>query len=244
VYILAIETTGPYCSAAITDEEGEITEKISCETMSHLCNLIPMVKQLTDEKSLSLFNDITAIAVSSGPGSFTGIRIGVSTGRALAQVSGTRLIAVSALESFVYAAESFPGIICPVFDARRDQVYAGAFRWTSEGHEEVVRGAPYMLDELLGSLKDLDDIRFFGDGLGPYGEKISDWARLKGKTVTFAPEDSRYQRASNTARLGLEFFRKGRTLMFDRLQPDYMRKAEAQKRLEEGTLSKKIKGEV
>ncbi|MFQ7739823.1 MAG: tRNA (adenosine(37)-N6)-threonylcarbamoyltransferase complex dimerization subunit type 1 TsaB, partial [Emergencia timonensis] len=84
MYILAIETTGPLGSVAITDGAGNCSLKISGEEMNHLKDLMPMAQQLMDEWKLAK-SDLSAVAASIGPGSFTGIRIGVSTARAVAQ---------------------------------------------------------------------------------------------------------------------------------------------------------------
>ena len=89
MYILALETTGAHASAAIIDEKGTVFEKRSEEVLNHLQSLLPMVKELLEENKLQL-DDMTVIAASKGPGSFTGIRIGVSSARALAQALGKR----------------------------------------------------------------------------------------------------------------------------------------------------------
>jgi len=101
MYILAIETTGPHCSAALIDENGNVMEKSSGGTLNHLQNLLPMVKELLDDCKLQI-DDVAAVAVSCGPGSFTGIRIGVTTARALCQAVDKPAIAVPTLKSFVY----------------------------------------------------------------------------------------------------------------------------------------------
>ena len=128
MYILALETTGAHASVAIINEEGKIAEKVSDSVLNHLQNLMPMTKELLDEQGLSI-GDMTAIAASQGPGSFTGIRIGVSSARALAQVTGIETVAVPTLKAFAYNAPDFDGLICPVFDARRSQVFAAAYKW-------------------------------------------------------------------------------------------------------------------
>ena len=128
MYILAIETTGPHCSVAIIDELGRVKEASSKGTMNHLQFLMPLTKQLLTDCQLQL-DDINVIAVSAGPGSFTGIRIGVSSARGLAQVLGCKVTPVETLKAFAYHVPDYKGIICPIFDARRNQVYGGAYAW-------------------------------------------------------------------------------------------------------------------
>ena len=124
--ILGIETTGPYCSAAVLDGD-DITERVSEEKLNHLRSLTPMIDELMRAGGYKL-TDMDAIAVSAGPGSFTGIRIGVSTGRALNQVCKVPLISVPTLFAFgcsEYEA-NLKGTVCPLFNARR-----GRTCWTS-----------------------------------------------------------------------------------------------------------------
>ena len=128
MYILAIETTGLKASVAIIDENMRVWKAESDRKLSHLQNLIPLIGDLLEKSKLTL-DDITHIAVSEGPGSFTGIRIGIATGKALAQALKLPMISVPTLKSFAWNVPDFDGLICPIFDARRDQVYAGAYFW-------------------------------------------------------------------------------------------------------------------
>lgn len=311
MYILAIETTGPYCSAALIDENGNVTEKSSGGTLNHLQNLIPMIKELLDDCKLQI-DDMSAIAVSAGPGSFTGIRIGVSTARALCQAAGKPAIAVPTLKSFVYhmcgEGAARIKIAAPIFDARRNQVYGGAYvmcaqaigapencgsdgagrkcaageaggKYASEqcaadGSKiaEIVRGGAYMLDEFLellaaalgadcnsgfsggcNSQNGFSDICasadcgsencasadcgsaqaevvFYGDGCEKYGETALEFCRAHGISARICGET---QKASSAARLALDMYKAGELLEYGQLHPDYMRKAEAERKLEE-----------
>lgn len=99
--LLTIETTGASASVALSDQEGNRILEISSERMNHLQNLMTMIQSVLKKRSLQI-SDVTAIAVSEGPGSFTGIRIGVSAARALAQALSLPVIPVPTLQSFVY----------------------------------------------------------------------------------------------------------------------------------------------
>ena len=101
MYILAIETTGPFCSVALVNDEGLFMEKSSEEEMNHLQGLLPLTQQLLDEAGVEK-TQLTHVAASVGPGSFTGIRIGVSTARALGQALNLPLVAVPTLEAFKF----------------------------------------------------------------------------------------------------------------------------------------------
>lgn len=225
MYILALETTGAHASAAIINGEGTVFEKRSKEVMNHLRSLMPMVKELLEVHKLQL-GDMTAIAASKGPGSFTGIRIGVASARALAQVLGRKTVGVPTLKAFAYNAADYDGLICPVFDARRHQVYAGAYRWREGSIEEVVKGAPRAIEDFLKEVRNAGEKRmFFGDGIKAYEPFF------EGETL--APEECRFQSAASVARLGKDMLEAGLGTDYEGLVPDYMRKAEAERRLEE-----------
>ncbi|MDR0876185.1 MAG: tRNA (adenosine(37)-N6)-threonylcarbamoyltransferase complex dimerization subunit type 1 TsaB [Clostridiales Family XIII bacterium] len=148
--LLAIETTGPLCSVALL-ANGHVHHRASSEGLRHLTSLVPMIDEVVSAAGL-VPTDLEAIAVSAGPGSFTGIRIGVATARALAQTIGIPVIKVPTLETFVYLTEA-PCIVCPVFDARRDQIYAGAYYLEPDGRiMTLVNGGAYIAEDFLTSL--------------------------------------------------------------------------------------------
>lgn len=226
MYILALETTGAHASAAVIGEDGKTFWKKSPGVLNHLQELLPMTQKLLSENGLTL-DDIGAVAASEGPGSFTGIRIGVSTARAIAQMRNLPAIGVPTLPAFAYNDREYGGLICPLFDARRNQVYAGAYKWEDGKISEKVKGAPYTIEEFLNSVKETGekDIRFYGDGIKAYGEFLT-FGEL-------APEEIRLQEASSAAKLALEYWKAGKTTDYNSLQPNYMRKPEAQRKLEE-----------
>jgi len=231
MFILGIETTGANCSVALLDSKGNITEISSKEVLNHLQTLTPMIEELLTKCKLQL-GDIDAIATSVGPGSFTGIRIGVSTARALSQATGIKLVAVSTLLAFGCSECEEHGLICPVFDARRNQVYAGAYK----DHEEMIAGGPYMLDEFLDKLEEENDIYFVGDGLKVYEEKIIQWAAEKNKKIT---TELKFQTAGGVVEMARnmlgspEEFRGEINLGYNELEPNYMRLPEAERKMKE-----------
>ena len=242
--ILAIETTGPKASVAIINDEGTIEEEVSIQKLNHLQNLMPMIDVLLKKCRLTI-NDMSYIAVSEGPGSFTGIRIGVASARALAQALAIDTISVPTLKSFAFNVPDYKGIICPIFDARRSQVYGAAYKWMdSDAIQELVAGNAYDLKELLEKLEEIkipeakNEIMFFGDGIKAYKGQILSWQDLSlndNMQVLFAKEPIMQQKASSVARLAYQIYLAGEMKNFIDLKPVYLRKAEAERKLEENS---------
>lgn len=276
MYILAIETTGAFASVALMEDDRIIAHISGNDRFSHLQNLMPQVDAVIKESKLSL-GDVNGIAVSCGPGSFTGIRIGVSSARALSQVLGIPCIPVSSLaalamraaemdsckgagqrggvEGVSFTTEDSPGstsralnraasmqdaddagedcrslLICPMLDARRSQVYAGGYFLQNGYPVEEIKAGPYLLEEFLSKMTRYHRILLLGDAVDKYGEKIR-ILRPDGTETT--PESIRYQDAATVAKLGLKLFREKGGLGYNDVKPDYMRLAEAERKLRE-----------
>ena len=277
MYILAIETTGAFASVALAKSEWKNSKVTAFEIIghidgndrfSHLQNLTPQIQQILDENGLAI-GDVSVIAVSRGPGSFTGIRIGVSTARALAQVLGTPCAAVSSLQAMalrqLWKAEGGSGsketVICPIIDARRNQIYGGGFRAAAtagsgaaetagpkaEGDhsglpqtamEEVIECGPYTVEEFMDeiSTKNIKEIMFMGDGIDKYHDLIEELRADKSMDdcrIEYADEQDRYQDADTVAFLGAKAAAESRLCSFEHLKPDYMRLAEAERKLKD-----------
>ena len=252
MYILAIETTGPFGSVALVSEEENkcvvLGEMTSTDEMNHLKDLLPMVGRLLESAGVKK-SELSHVAVSAGPGSFTGIRIGVSTARALAQALNIPCVAVPTLDAFMYkdnvtlgvsSMECVPAgepVVIGILNARRGQVYG-----IVDGYME---GCPCMLTDVLelvcGQVKDDGrPVIFYGDGIDAYEAKIleelSQNLMLLDKDYFFAPAGVRYQNAASVAKLAYEKVKAGDVLQYNDLHPEYMRKAEAEEKLAAGQL--------
>lgn len=231
MYILALETTGPLGSVALIDKNEKIYKRSSTERMNHLKDLMPMAEQVIKEAGISK-SQITAVAASIGPGSFTGIRIGVSSARAIGQALSIPCISVPTLDTFKQKCREAT-VVCPIFDARRNQVYGAVF---SEKGENILDPGPYMLEEVLQVLaKENKKTLFFGDGIDAYRDKIIESLKCE---LVFAPEANRYQDAEMVAIAAMEKYRKNDIVEVNKLLPEYMRMAEAERKLKDGTLEK------
>ena len=212
MFFLGIETTGRIGSVAIIDESGKIVNRVTTDSMSHLRELVPMIKELVDELGISL-KKLDAIAVSVGPGSFTGIRIGLATARTLAQTLDKKCISVNSLEIFREKAD----------DENKVAVNVG---------NELLAPGPYMLDEVLAVSKAYDDIKWHGDGVIAYAD------RLVGMNIA-EPEEI-YQSADMVCRCACQKLKRGEILDFAQLEPEYMRLPEAEQKLKDGRLAEEM----
>ena len=246
--ILVIETTGKYGSASVIDDEGRIWSAESREEMNHLRGIISLIDEALAAAGITK-NDLTHIAASIGPGSFTGIRIGVTTARTMAQMLDIPCIAVSSIEALAEGALSDAIsadalYVVPIINARRHQTYGAIYEaeFTSDYEHQtlcnVSEEKQYMIEELLGKI-DGKTAFFTGDGIDAYKDIIE--ATLPAGTYKYADEAVRYQSAESVAKIALRKAKNGDTLTFDKLMPEYMRLAEAEQRLKAGTLSDKIR---
>ena len=232
--ILAVETTGPLASAALL-RDGQTDIKVNNTEYSHLEQIVPLVQELLSGHGVEPA-ELDAVAVSEGPGSFTGLRIGMATVKGLAQIWNKPVVCVPTLAAFAFGDYAWLNssarvLLCPLFDARRNQVYAGAYEPGSDS--ALIEGAPYDLDEFLGKVKALssnyDEVIFFGDGSDAYKDRLNsvDFPH------SYAPEECRYQLASAVARLGEKLYGEGRVTTCYDCAPNYMREAEAERKLKE-----------
>lgn len=231
MYILAFETTGKYGSVAIIDGSCNLCVHKSDDNFNHLKDLTILASSCIEDMNIKM-EDVSAIAVSVGPGSFTGIRIGVSTARAIAQVMGLPCIEIGTLESFKELEKD--QVICPILNARRGQVYGGIFK----SYEDILKAGPYMLVDVLKVIKErmIDNVIFYGDGIDAYGETIIETMRSAGLNFRFSKEETRHQSAELVAKAALKKYVSGDLIEYKELHPEYMRKAEAQQKLDEGKI--------
>lgn len=217
--ILVIDTSGPVCGTAVMDEDKVYSEFTAQNRNTHSVNLMPMIEAVLHAAGAEL-KDLDAIAAVTGPGSFTGVRIGVATAKGLAHGIGLPCIPVDALEALSASAGSFDGVICPIQDARAGQVYGAAFR----AGERLAGDAPMKLEEYLDTVKSLGDrFLFVGDGVPVHWDKIAE--TLGGHAFCAAVQLS-YLRPSAAGSIALK---KGTQTDYMNLQATYLRPPNAQK---------------
>ena len=217
--ILVIDTSGPVCGTAVLDGEKVYSEFTAQNRNTHSASLMPMIEAALNAAGSKL-EDLDAVAAVTGPGSFTGVRIGVATAKGLAHGAGLPCIPVDALEALSMSAGDFDGVICPIQDARAGQVYGAAFR----KEERLTGDAPMKLEDYLDTVEKLGErFLFVGDGVPVHRESI---AKRLGDRAVFAPAYRCFLRPFAAGWIALK---KGETTDYLGLQATYLRPPNAQK---------------
>lgn len=233
--ILAIDTSATAASAALCDENKIIGEFFINTKLTHSRTLMPMVESLLANTNVQT-SDITAVAVNCGPGSFTGVRIGVAAAKGLAFADDLPCIEVSTLESLAYNVQSANGIICPVMDARCSQVYNALFKCDGVKPERLCEDRALSIVELSDELKGYNErIILVGDG----AELCYNTMKELLPNVELAPMTVRFHRASSTALIALEKFNNNEVLSAAEIMPMYLRLPQAQRELKKKMEEKK-----
>ena len=192
--ILGLDTSGPACSAAVSKDGVLLQETVMNTALTHSETLMPAVEQVLDGAGI-LMADVDAVVVIAGPGSFTGVRIGVCAARALAHAGNKKVVRVNALHALAVGASRVRGVVCPILDARRQQVYAAAFRYTDDDlPERILEDGAWPLTEYLKMLPENEELYFTGDGVAVHEAAIRE---IVGARAHFAPMHARLLRASS-----------------------------------------------
>ena len=232
--ILAIESSSLVASVAIVEDGVTLAEYTANFKMTHSQTLLPMIDSMVSLFGIDL-STIDAIAVSGGPGSFTGLRIGSATAKGLGLALDKPLIHVPTLDGTAYNLYGAKGLICPIMDARRNQVYTGIYRFEQE-FEVVMEQDAMDMGELIEKLNGMGErVIFLGDGVPVHEKKIRE-----PMTVPFdlAPAHMNRQRAASVAALGAVYFAEGKIETAAEHGPDYLRKSQAEREREEREAAK------
>ena len=221
--ILSLDTTAEVCTAALCEDERLIAEMTVNTGYTHSQTLLPVVEQILKISETDI-NEIDCFACSTGPGSFTGVRIGVATIKGLAYGKDKPSVSVSTLEALAYNLIGFDGIICPVMNARRNQVYNALFECVDGKITRLCPDRALSIDELDEELSTCEKpVYLVGDGY-----KIT--ANGFKKTLPqYVPERQRYQSAYSVAICALKQYEKGETLTDATLVPIYLRPSQAER---------------
>lgn len=232
--ILGIDTAIPIASVALVEDGELIAEEIvsskrcSEETGNHAAIILPLIKALFD-KTDSTLEELAGIAVSIGPGSFTGLRIGLATAKGIAYESGIPLVGVSTLHAQAVRVEHFDGLVCSVLDARKGEVYMAVFSSQQTGVKRLTPDALLSVNSAVDLLRD-----FFHDhralALTGTGAEVHERQFLEafGPSLWICKESCCPTAASEVARLGEDRLMAGSIDEIERLAPVYLRVCEAE----------------
>lgn len=223
--ILGIESSSLVASVAVVTDQVMTAEYTVNFKKTHSQTLLPMLDQVAEMIDLDL-NTIDAIAVSGGPGSFTGLRIGAATAKGLGLALEKPLIHVPTVDALAYNMWGYNGVVCPIMDARRNQVYTGIYS-LKNGFCPIMAQCPADIRELAEKLNNLGEKAvFLGDGVPVYKDILK--AEMKAP-YEFAPAHMNRQRAGAVAALGAVYYQEGKVESAAEHRPDYLRKSQAER---------------
>ncbi len=224
--ILALDSSGLVASVAIVEDDHLLAEYTVNYKKTHSQTLLPMLDEAAKMVELDL-QSIDAIAVAGGPGSFTGLRIGSATAKGLGLALDKPLISVPTVDALACNLYGCAAHICPIMDARREQVYTGLYHFEKDSLIIERPQAPLAVEDLVQILNELDgEVIFLGDAVPVYREKILSEIRIP---CRFAPANLNRQRASSVAVLGMQYFREGKIQTAQEHKPEYLRLSQAER---------------
>lgn len=231
--ILGLDSSGLVAGVAIVEDGVLLAEYTTDYKKTHSQTLLPMLDELKNMIELDM-NTVDAIAVASGPGSFTGLRIGSATAKGLGLALKKPLVEVPTLEGLAWNLWGTDRIVCPLMDARRNQVYTAAYEFVPAGEDfelrTVIPQAPSDIEAMLEKLNRLGrPVIFLGDGVPVYLDLIREKCKAE---YGIAPAGNNRQRAGSVAALGAVYYAKGKTVDAGAHSPEYLRKSQAEREQE------------
>lgn len=227
--ILALDSSGLVASVAVVEDDQTVAEYTINYKKTHSQTLLPMLDEVAKMIELDL-HEIDAIAVAGGPGSFTGLRIGSATAKGLGLALHKPLVHVPTLEGLAYNLYGVSGLICPIMDARRKQVYTGIYSFDG-GFHSIKNQMAVPVKELASLLNSMEKpVTFLGDGVPVYKELLEKELKI---AHFYAPANMNRQRAASVGILGLQYYKEGKSETAEEHTPDYLRVSQAERERQE-----------
>jgi tRNA threonylcarbamoyladenosine biosynthesis protein TsaB len=220
--ILAVDTATTSCSVAIVDKTSLLSEFTIDREETHSKHLMDMIKAVLRMAGLN-FSDLDGFAVTRGPGSFTGLRIGLSTIKGLAVASEKPVVGVSSLEALAFQVSYSRDLICPILDARKGEVYFSRYKFLNGHLKKQTKERVASPDKAIDDLN--ESCLFVGNGALLYKEMILE---KMGGLASIAPMIQNTIRASTMAYLSMANFEKNDTDDIEKIMPYYIRKSDAE----------------
>ena len=223
--ILMIDTSGPACGVAIAREGRLVCDMQLVSGRTHSQRVMPMVEAALAMSDMAV-SDIDVFGAVTGPGSFTGVRIGVSSVKALAHAAGKPCVGVDALHALAANIQAFDGVICPILDARAQQVYGAMFR-AGDVPQRLCEDEAMPLTAFLDRVEATDErALFLGDGVAAMRGAIE--ARLGGRAQFAAPQHMNL-RAGSACAIAMRLAEQGEMTDYLHLLPLYLRAPQAER---------------
>ncbi len=226
--LMAVDTSGPVAGVAVLRQGQVAYEGVAVNRMTHSVNLMPMVEEAFRRSGLAL-EEIDIYAAVTGPGSFTGVRIGVSTVKGMAHGAGKPCVGVDALEALAAGAGPVEALLCPIQDARAGQVYGAAFLGGMPPVRKLANRAETLecfVEAALAVAGGGQKLCFLGDGAVPYRAALES---LLGERALFLPVHLAYLRPASVALLADVAAKAGKAVDYLALQPQYLRAPQAER---------------
>ena len=228
--ILALDSSGLVASVAIIEDDNLLGEYTMNYKKTHSQTLLPMLDEVAKMMELDM-KTIDAIAVSAGPGSFTGLRIGSATAKGLALALGKEIISVPTVDAMAYNLWGCEKQICPLMDARRQQAYTGRYTFKNGQFKTIEAQTVLSIEEIINSINEsgLETV-FLGDGVDVFKEYIEQNIKVP---YLFAPANNNKQRAASVAVLGSILYAQGKAEAAEMHKPEYLRLSQAERERQE-----------
>ncbi|MGE5630031.1 MAG: tRNA (adenosine(37)-N6)-threonylcarbamoyltransferase complex dimerization subunit type 1 TsaB [Caulobacteraceae bacterium] len=222
--ILAVDTSTSAATAAIMEDGKLVAEYILNISKAHSQKIMGLIDELFKKSGL-LPSDMDLFTCSSGPGSFTGLRIGASIIKGMAQALGKPVVAVPTLDALAYNLFNCTGHVCPMLDAQRGMVYSALYAWEKGELKQKEDFSVILVEDLIEKIKkETLHTTFLGDGVPLFENKL----RLGLSDFSIAPADHLLPRASSCAAMALDMYNRGIYDRYDTLKLTYIRKSQAE----------------
>lgn len=223
--VLGIDTSTVTASVAILDEEKVLALLTSEGKLTHSSTILPMIDKALEMSNLTV-KDLSAIAVNIGPGSFTGLRIGLSVAYGISYPYNIPIISIDTLESYVYNHLYFSGIVCPMIDARRENVYTGLYKTDKDKVETIKESFAICIYDLIDMLNiKNEEVIFTGDGAYKNENILKERLKIK---FNFAPALYSRNSAANTAQIGINKLKNNEIIPNEKIKIRYLRPTRAE----------------
>jgi tRNA threonylcarbamoyladenosine biosynthesis protein TsaB len=228
--ILALDSSGLVASVAVVEDDNLLGEYTVNYKKTHSQTLLPMLDEVAKMIELDL-NTVDVIAVSAGPGSFTGLRIGSATAKGLALALEKKIVSVPTVDALAYNLWGSPDVVCPLMDARRQQAYTGLYRFWEGQFKTVLPQCAVGIEEITAQINELGQrVVFLGDGVPVFAEYLKEHLQVP---YTFAPAHNNKQRAASVAVLGGILYAQGAAEDAAEHKPEYLRLSQAERERQE-----------